>query len=62
MFEELLMLLVNFQNQTLTSIENIYNSLMRGEIKRIFYHVQYSSNIFSIAKGGWKDDQTILIC
>ncbi len=62
MFEEPLMLLINFQNQTLTNIENIRDSLMRGEIKRIFYHVKYSSNIFSIVKGGWKDDQTILNC
>lgn len=36
MFKEPLMLLVNFQNQTLTNIENIYDSLMRGEIKRFF--------------------------
>jgi hypothetical protein len=36
MFEEPLMLLINFQNQNLTSIENIYYNLMRGEIKRIF--------------------------
>jgi len=31
MFEEPLMLLLYFQNQTLTSIENIYDSLMKGE-------------------------------
>ncbi len=62
MFEEPPMLLVNFQNQILTSIQNIYDSLMKGEIKRFFYHVQYSSNMFSIVKGGWEDDQTILNC
>jgi hypothetical protein len=35
MFDKPWMLLVNFQYQFLTSVENIYDSLMKGAIKRI---------------------------
>jgi hypothetical protein len=59
-FDKPLILLVNLQYQSLTSVENMYDNLMKGAIKRI----SIICNILQIfnCKSGWTNDQTILNC